>query len=96
MPKIQKNILFVLDIEIVFTIIPSVKQAFKWSVTPSEAMKRFIKHMTWSREKMQTYCFVASLIKLAVSGLELRSSPEPLVHLSRDFEINFSLGELNV
>lgn len=41
MPKIQKNILFVLDIEIVFTIIPSVKQAFKWSVTPSEAMKRY-------------------------------------------------------
>lgn len=46
MPKIQKNILFVLDIEIVFTIIPSVKKAFKWSVTPSEAMKRFIKRMT--------------------------------------------------
>ena len=46
MPKIQKNILFVLDIEIVFTIIPSVKKAFKWFVTPSEAMKRFIKRMT--------------------------------------------------
>ena len=46
MPKIQKNILFVLDIEIAFTIIPSVKKAFKGSVTPSEAMKRFIKRMT--------------------------------------------------
>lgn len=40
MPKIQKNILFVLDIEIVFTIIPSVKKAFKWSVTPSESNEK--------------------------------------------------------
>ena len=61
MPKIQKNILFVLDIEIVFTIIPSVKQAFKWSVTPSEAMKRFIKHNYDLRLKEKADILLCSL-----------------------------------
>lgn len=90
MPKILKNILFVLDIEIVFTIIPSVKKAFKWSVTPSEAMKRDLKL------KMPTYCFVASLIKLAVRGLEFTLFPRAPCPSLRGFEINFSLEELNV
>ena len=45
---------------------------------------------------MPTYCFVASLIKLAVSGLEFTLFPRVSCPSLTGFEINFSLEGLNV